>query len=572
MAKLKGWRIQFKQGRALAIGTALACLAWPVRTGAQTCPEPAASDFHKTTLLTSSTLDHPVHMAVAPDGRVFIGEMITGNIQVYKPGQATPVLAGKVPTRFENEDGLLGVALPPDFATSQFFYVLATDPDKTNRSQVLWRYKVNGDLLDNATKTEILRIPRWKNGVYHDGGGLWFDKKGNLWLSSGDDTWPADSHNAGYAPVYTPDAGSDAQKSASNTNDLRGKISRIHPEAALTDGKWYTIPRGNFKEAMGSFWTADELTKVRPEIYAMGMRNPYRFTVDDQTGWLLWGEVGPDADQSNANRGRSGHDEFNLAADPGYYGWPYCNGNQFAYNEVTYTSLSDPGTIGAKYDCSKLVNNSPNNTGVSKLPPARAPFIWYSVSNTTDFTQMGTGQETAMSGPMYRYDKNLKSATKFPPQYDGRLFIWDWTRLTHKLVDFTADGKLKTWYNFPVSGMKSDIAAQYGPEGSLYVLQYSGSGYGDNNAFLFRIDYTGTINDSCYTTALAKPAQAAQSLSGVLVSGLEPINLPAEARGLEAFDLSGRKVWSFARQGATGALRVDLPRSLAPGLLRIRFL
>jgi hypothetical protein len=120
--------------------------------------------------------------------------------------------------------------------------------------------------------------------------------------------------------------------------------------------------------------------------------------------------------------------------------------------------------------------------------------------------------------------------------------------------------------------MKSDIAAQYGPEGSLYVLQYSGSGYGDNNAFLFRIDYTGPINDSCYTTAIAKPVQAAQSLSGALVSGLEPIDLPAEAKGLEAFDLSGRKVWSFARQGATGALRVDLPRSLAASLLRIRYL
>ena len=115
-------------------------------------------------------------MAIAPDGRIFIGEMTTGNIQVYKPGQAAPVLAGTVSTRFENEDGLLGVALPPDFATSQFLYVMASDPDKVNRSQVLWRYKVNGDKLDASTKTEILRIPRWKSGIYHDAGGLHFDK------------------------------------------------------------------------------------------------------------------------------------------------------------------------------------------------------------------------------------------------------------------------------------------------------------------------------------------------------------------------------------------------------------
>ena len=148
--------------------------------------------------------------------------MTTGNIQLYKPGQASPVLAGNVPTHFENEDGLLGVAVPPDFTTSQFLYVLATDPSfSPNRSQVLWRYKVNGDKLDNATKTEILRIPRWKSGIYHDGGGLHFDKKGDLWLSSGDGSNPHDSHNAGFGSIYTPDPGSDAQKSASNTNDLR---------------------------------------------------------------------------------------------------------------------------------------------------------------------------------------------------------------------------------------------------------------------------------------------------------------------------------------------------------------
>lgn len=558
--------------RVLAATAAMTCLIWPNRAGAQSCPEPAASDFKKTTVLASSTLDHPVHMAIAPDGRIFIGEMISGNIQVYKPGQASPVKAGNVPVNFDNENGLLGVAIPPDFATSQFLYVLANDPSTSNRAQVLWRYKVNGDLLDNSTKTEILRIPRWKNGIYHDAGGMHFDKKGNLWLSSGDDSNPHDTHNAGFGPIYTPDPGSDAQKSAANTNDLRGKISRIHPEATLTDGKWYTIPKGNLKETMASFWTADELTKVRPEIYAMGMRNPYRFTVDDQTGWLIWGEVGPDADQTVANRGRSGHDEFNIAMDPGYYGWPYCNGNQFAYNAVTYTSTSDPGTIGDKYDCSKLVNNSPNNTGVNKLPPARPPLIWYSVSNNADWPQMGTGQETAMGGPMYRYDKSLQSKTKFPPQYDGRMFIWDWTRQTHKFIDFTADGKLKTWYNFPITGMKSDIAADYGPDGSLYVLQYSQSGYGDNNAALYRIDYTGTINDACApATSLAKSARSQGAMAGALVSGFQPIELPADAAGLDAFDLSGRKVWSYARQGVSGDLKLEFPRQLAAGLLRVRF-
>lgn len=557
-------------GLALASAAAL-CLAWPGRAGAQSCTEPKASDFKKTVVL-SSGLDHPVHMAVAPDGRVFIGEMTTGNIQVYKPGQSGATLAGTVPTHFENEDGLLGVAIPPDFATSQFIYVLASDPDKVTRSQVLWRYKLNGDKLDNATKTEILRIPRVKGGIYHDGGGMTFDKQGNLWLSSGDDSNPHDPHNSGFGSLYTLDGGSaDAQKSASNTNDLRGKISRIHPEAAMTGGKWYTIPKGNLKETMASFWSAAELEKVRPEIFAFGMRNPYRFTVDNQTGWLIWGEVGPDANSDNANRGRAGHDEFNIAKDPGFYGWPYCNGNQFAYNAVDYSTNAN-GTVGAKYDCANLVNNSPNNTGVNKLPPARAPFIWYSVANANDFPQMGNGSETALSGPMYRYDKNLQSTTKFPPQYDGRLMIWDWSRRVHKFVSFTPDGNLDKWYNFPVSGMNSDIAADFGPDGNLYVLQYSQNGYGDNNAALIRIDYTGAIDNACAPVSVVRPAAAAASRAGILLSGFQPVELPEGVRGFEAFDLSGRKVWTYMRKGGEGVLRVDIPQSLAGGLLRIRYL
>jgi glucose/arabinose dehydrogenase len=552
---------------------AIACLAWPDMAGAQICAEPKATDFKKTVVLTASTMDHPVHMAIVPDGRIFIGEMTTGNIQVYKPGQASPVLAGTVPTRFENEDGLLGVATPPDFATSQFIYVLASDVDKINRSHVLWRYKMNGDKLDAATKTEILRIPRVKGGIYHAAGGMHFDKQGNLWFSSGDDTNPHDTHNAGYGPIYTPDAGSDAQKSASNTNDLRGKINRIHPEAAQADGKWYTIPKGNLKETMASFWSAADLAKVRPEIYAFGMRNPYRFTVDDQTGWLMWGEVGPDADNDNANRGRSGHDEFNVAMDPGYYGWPYCNGNQFAYNAVDYSTNTTTGVIGAKYDCANLTNNSPNNTGVNKLPPARAPIIWYALANKTDFQQMGQGQETAEGGPMYRYDKNLVSTNKFPPQYDGRWLIFDWSRRTHKFISLTQDGKFEKMFDFPVTGMGSDIAADYGPDGSLYILQYSQNGYGDASSALIHIEYTGTIDNACVTSVSpAKTGFGRSAAMGTLISGFQPVTLPADARGLEVFDLSGRKVWTYLRDGAMGPVQLEFPRHLASGLLRVRFI
>ena len=81
----------------------------------------------------------------------------------------------------------------------------------------------------------------------------------------------------------------DSQKSAANPNDLRGKIYRIHPEA---DGT-YTIPKGNL--------FPPGTPGTRPEVYVMGNRNPFRISIDQKTGYLYWGEVGPDAVENQRN-------------------------------------------------------------------------------------------------------------------------------------------------------------------------------------------------------------------------------------------------------------------------------
>ena len=70
---------------------------------------------------------------------------------------------------------------------------------------------------------------------------------------------------------------------------------------------------------------------------------------------------------------------------------------------------------------------------------------------------------------------------------------------------------------------------------------------------------------------MAKSARSQGAMASALVSGFQPIELPADAAGLDAFDLSGRKVWSYARQGVSGDLKVEFPRQLAAGLLRVRF-
>ncbi len=117
----------------------------------------------------------------------------------------------------------------------------------------------------------------------------------------GDDINPFASD--GYAPIdeRAGRANFDAQKTSGNTDDLRGKILRIHPEPGGT----YTIPSGNL--------FPQGTAKTQPEIYAMGFRNPFRFAVDSETGWISMADYGPDAGNANANRG------LVLAAEPAHH-------------------------------------------------------------------------------------------------------------------------------------------------------------------------------------------------------------------------------------------------------------
>ena len=136
---------------------------------------------------------------------------------------------------------------------------------------VLTRMKMVDDDLDPSTEQELLRVDADRGICCHAGGAIDFDADGNLYLSTGDDSNPFASE--GYAPLderATRNPAYDAQRSSANTNDLRGKVLRITPDPAAAS---YTVPDGNlFPEA------SDTDQKTRPEIYAMGFRNPFRMT------------------------------------------------------------------------------------------------------------------------------------------------------------------------------------------------------------------------------------------------------------------------------------------------------
>jgi cytochrome c len=265
-------------------------------------------DSRFTKIVLDDDLNEPMELAIADDGVVYYIERI-GNLNSFDPKTNKKKVIAKLNVRATAEDGLMGLALDPNFSTNHWLYLYFGDPvpQKEGYANVLCRFELAPSGLIN--KKEILRVPLLHEGVNHSAGSLTFDAKGNLYLSTGDNTSPFESD--GYSPSDDRPGRLrfDALKSSGNTNDLRGKILRIHPttDVAASDGT-YTIPDGNLfpKGTPGT----------RPEIYVMGCRNPYRISVDRRTGFLYWGEVGPDAGKDSLMRGPRGHDEINQARKP----------------------------------------------------------------------------------------------------------------------------------------------------------------------------------------------------------------------------------------------------------------
>jgi len=156
----------------------------------------------------------------------------------------------------------------------------------------------------------------------------------------------------------------------------------------------------------------------------MGCRNPFRFSVDDHTGYVYWGDVGPDANKDGEGRGPRGHDEINQAKKPGFFGWPYFTGDNKVYHEYDFTNKKS----GDPYKVEAPINNSPNNTGRQDLPPAQPAMIYYPYAASPEFPGLGTGGRNAMAGPVFYKDDYPVSDNRFPDYYDKKFFGYDWMR------------------------------------------------------------------------------------------------------------------------------------------------
>src|SRR6478752_1766671 len=466
-----------KSRRPWAIALAvLACAFWSPPAHAQT---PAASDFQKVTL--DENTQNPMELDVANDGRVFYIER-DGRLQIWKPNTQQTVTAGTIPVTRSQENGLLGLQLAPDFDTSHWVYLFYSQLPDNTLTQVISRFKLNGDTLDLASEQRILTFQHQTQECCHSSGSLYFGPDGSLYISTGDNTNPFDSD--GFNPIDERPGRAfwDAQRTSANTNDLNGKILRIKPIDNPTGtpgvGNTYTIPPGNLFAASN---------KTRPEIFGMGFRNPFRFTVDPETGWVLMGDYGPDASTTNPNRGPQGSVEYNVVTKAGNFGWPYCIRDNTPYNDYNF----DTKVSGAKFNCAAPTNDSPNNTGLTDLPPATGASGWMGYTETDSrLPGLGTGG-APMGGLRYYYDANLVSPRKFPAFYDDKWFIGEWNNNWIKTADLGATGGMTAVQNFAAgTGYKRPMDMDFGPDGALYVIEW-GSGFNGDNADsgVYRVDY-----------------------------------------------------------------------------------
>ncbi len=521
-------------------------IEWAAGAVAGDCSATKTSNFERVGLVTENLAD-PFELAVGPDRKVYYIQR-TGALKVVNSDtlQVTTLLDFAYTSAMTDQsDGLLGMTLDRNFASNGWIYLLWSD--KTLKQLNLSRFTVANNSVALSSEKRLLAVPTYRGegrANSHMGGSLAMDAAGRLYAAIGDNTDPFAS--SGYTPVdeRAGRAAWDAQGTAGNTNDLRGKILRITPQA---DGT-YTVPSGNLFPA--------GTARTRPEIYAMGMRNPFRITIEPQTNAVLVADYGPDARAADPNRGPEGTVEFNRITSAGNFGWPYCVGNNIPFNDYNFAT----NTSGAKFNCAAPVNNSPNNTGLTTLPAAKSALVWYAYSASTQFPELGTGGGGPMSGPVYDYDPANTRTTKFPEYFEGKWITYELTRRWFKTLSIhktaqtfsnprfgpTAVGDLQS-----INGIFENMSwiqpfeAEFGPDGSLYVIDFgegTGSGRGGSNAGagIYRIDYV----------ANGRPPTA--KIAATPDSGRTPLAVTFSSAGSTAGDGSALSyAWDFTNDGST---------------------
>lgn len=243
-------------------------------------PEPATGELEAFQFATG--LSRPVVIANAGDERLFVVEQ-AGRIRILETdGSVVPVPFLDIESRVDDgasEMGLLGLAFHPDYATNGFFYVYYTyDPGPGRDRTRVSRFSVSADPDLADVNSEVILLEFEQRFSNHNGGDLHFGPYGYLHIASGDGG-----------------SGGDPFNYSQTTSSLLGKMLRIDvdtpptvqtsPDCNLTSESNYSIPPSNaFNDGVGGAGC--------DEVFALGLRNPWRFTFDSETGGMWIADVG----------------------------------------------------------------------------------------------------------------------------------------------------------------------------------------------------------------------------------------------------------------------------------------
>ena len=352
-----------------AFSTFLLCIVVVTAVGFAPSTEAAPPAGFQLSEVINSGLSFPTGFEFAPDGRIFILER-AGAVRVYKNGALLSTPFVTLPSATTGDRGLTGIVFDPNFASNHYVYFYYTSSaDLHNR---LVRYHAEGDTAHEAGT--VLYETLTPSQLLHIGGTVRFGPDGKIYLSIGDNGTSGNSQD-----LSTP----------------FGKIIRLNPDGSVPADNPFVGQAGK-----------------RPEIWAYGLRNPFRFQFDPLTGEMFAGDVGQES-WEEINHIMKGHN----------YGWPLAEGN-----------------------CSGCGFENPL------------------------YTYVHNGQSSSVTGgPVYR-------GGMFPAEYSGSLFFGDYARGFLKRLTFSLDdhggmmhAHLEQVFDFdPAAGSVVDLKTA--GDGSLYYL------------------------------------------------------------------------------------------------------
>ena len=313
-------------------------------------------------------INKPTVLTFAPDGRIFVAEQ-GGKLRVIKNGNllSTPFISLNV--NASGERGLIGIALDPNFASNQYLYLYYTLPDGSRNR--ISRFTANGDVVVPGSEVVVLDLDPLSNATNHNGGAMHFGTDGKLYVAVGENATPS----------Y-----------AQNLDTYHGKILRINSDGSVPSGN--PFPTGSAQ---------------KKRVWAYGLRNPYTFDVQPETGKIFVNDVGQNT-----------WEEINDATTGGKnFGWPSAEGV--------------------------------NNSGAYANPVYAYPH------------GSGDGKGCAITGGVFFNP----ASTNYPAEYRDRFFFLDYCNRWINTLDL-AEGATRASFATSVGG--GAVSMEVGTDGNVYYL------------------------------------------------------------------------------------------------------